>query len=70
MLLGLDDLRGEMPEGTERSRAEGARIAEVVDRYRQILAPWAADDDEGALILAMQVAAVTHFAPVQDGDTE
>ena len=35
----------------------------MFDRYSAALVPFARDDDEGAVITAMQVVAYTHFAP-------
>jgi len=64
MVLGLVDERGAIPEAaTPAQQAEGRAFAEVFDRYSAELVPWARDDDEGAVITAMQVLAYTHFAP-------
>lgn len=64
MVLGLADERGSLPENRDPAQlAEGAAFAEVFDRYSEALVPWARDDDEGAVITAMQVVAFTHFAP-------
>lgn len=64
MVLGLADERGSIPESTSSAQlAEGAAFADVFDRYSAALVPWARDDDEGAVITAMQVLAYTHFAP-------
>lgn len=64
MVLGLVDERGPLPENSSQAQlAEGARFVEVLDRYTEALVPFARDDDEGALITAMQVLAYTNFAP-------
>jgi len=64
MVLGLADERGPIPvAGTPAQRAEGDAFLAVLDRYREALVPWARNDDEGAVITAMQVLAYTHFAP-------
>ena len=64
MVLGLADERGPIPvAGSEAQRAEGQELLAVLDRYREALVPWARDEDEGAVITAMQVLAYTHFAP-------
>lgn len=64
MVLGLADERGPIPvAGSEAQRAEGQELLAVLDRYRDALVPWARDEDEGAVITAMQVLAYTHFAP-------
>lgn len=64
MVLGIADERSPMPvAGTERQLAEGAALAEVFDRYSAALVPWAREDDEDAVITAMQVLGYTHFAP-------
>lgn len=64
MVIGFVDERGAIPASSDSDqRAEGAAFAEVFDRYSAALVPWARDDDEGAVIAAMQVVAYTHFAP-------
>jgi hypothetical protein len=64
MVLGLADERHEIPVNSDHAqRAEGGAFADVFDRYSAALVPWARDDDEGAVITAMQVVAYTHFAP-------
>ncbi|MCM3657251.1 hypothetical protein M3147_08310 [Agromyces mediolanus] len=64
MVLGLADERGAIPEAaTAAQLAEGRAFAEVFERYSAELVPWARNDDEGAVITAMQVLAYTHFAP-------
>lgn len=64
MVLGLADERRAIPAPTDSAQiAEGNRFADVFDRYSAALVPWARDDDEGAVITAMQVLAYTHFAP-------
>jgi hypothetical protein len=64
MVLGFVDERGPIPATTDAAQlAEGAAFVEVFDRYSAALVPWARDDDEGAVITAMQVLAYTHFAP-------
>ncbi|MFF2486043.1 hypothetical protein ACFVSU_06565 [Microbacterium sp. NPDC058062] len=64
MVLGFIDERREIPPNTDVSQlAEGAAFADVFDRYSAALVPFARDDDEGAVITAMQVLAYTHFAP-------
>lgn len=64
MVLGIADERGPMPvAGTEQQLAEGAAFVEVFDRYSAALVPWAREDDEDAVITAMQVLGYTHFAP-------
>ncbi|WP_341935782.1 hypothetical protein MRBLWO14_001453 [Microbacterium sp. LWO14-1.2] len=64
MVLGLADERGTpIPvAGSAAQRAEGRDFLAVLDRYRDALVPWARDEDEGAVITAMQVLAYTHFA--------
>ncbi|WP_308798854.1 hypothetical protein [Agromyces silvae] len=64
MVLGLADERGAIPENTDVAQLEeGRTFADVFDRYSAALVPWARNDDEGAVITAMQVLAYTHFAP-------
>ena len=64
MILGIADERGSIPPAPDSSQlAEGRAFAEVFDRYSAALVPWARDEDEGAVITAMQVLAFTHFAP-------
>ena len=64
MVLGFVDETREIPANTDAAQlAEGAAFAEVFDRYSAALVPWAREDDEGAVITAMQVLAYTHFAP-------
>lgn len=64
MVLGLADERGPIAANRDAAqRDEGAAFAEVLDRYRAALVPFARPDDEGAVITAMQVLAYTHFAP-------
>jgi hypothetical protein len=64
MVLGFVDERREIPVNAEPAQlAEGAVFADVFDRYSAALVPWAREDDEGAVITAMQVLAYTHFAP-------
>jgi len=64
MVLGFADERRTIPENAdEAQRAEGRRFADVFDRYSAALVPFARDEDEGAVITAMQVLAYTHFAP-------
>ena len=73
MVIGLVDERGAIPAGaTAEQLAEGAAFAEVFDRYAAALVPWARDDDEDAVIVAMQVVAYTHLAPgsLPLGDSE
>jgi hypothetical protein len=75
MVLGLADERGPIPTATAAAQlAEGAAFLDVFDRYSAALVPWARDDDEGAVITAMQVLAFTHFAPgatpLSDAGTE
>jgi hypothetical protein len=74
MVLGFVDERRAIPEATDAAqRAEGAAFAGVFDRYTAALVPFARDEDEGAVITAMQVLAYTHFAPgaapIQDAAT-
>lgn len=64
MVLGLADERRSIPAATDAAQLdEGAAFADVFDRYSAALVPWARDEDEGAVITAMQVLAYTHFAP-------
>jgi hypothetical protein len=64
MVLGFVDERREIPVNSDAAQlAEGGAFADVFDRYSAALVPWARDDDEGAVITAMQVVAYTHFAP-------
>ncbi|QKJ18271.1 hypothetical protein [Microbacterium hominis] len=64
MVLGFVDERREIPVNSDAAQlAEGTAFADVFDRYSAALVPWARDDDEGAVITAMQVLAYTHFAP-------
>ena len=64
MVLGLADERGAIPAATDAAQlAEGAALADVLDRYADALVPFARPGDEGAVITAMQVLAYTHFAP-------
>jgi len=64
MVLGLADERRALPVNTDAAQlAEGQRFAAVLDHYTDALVPFARDDDEGAVITAMQVLAYTHFAP-------
>ncbi|WP_439592983.1 hypothetical protein [Microbacterium sp.] len=64
MVLGFVDERGPIPAASDPAQlAEGASYADVFDRYTEALVPFARDDDEGAVIAAMQVVAFTHFAP-------
>ena len=63
MVLGFVDERGPIPPADGAQRDEGAAFAEVFDRDSAGLVPWSRDDDEGAVITAMQVLAYTHFAP-------
>lgn len=64
MVLTLADERGTLVNATDDDRrVEGGVFADVLERYSAALTPWARDDDEGALITAMQVLAYTHFAP-------
>lgn len=64
MVLGLADERGTIPANTNPDQlTEGATFASVFTRYSDALVPFARNDDEGAVITAMQVLAYTHFAP-------
>lgn len=64
MVLGFIDERREIPASTDAAQlAEGNAFADVFDRYTDALVPFARDEDEGAVITAMQVVAYTHFAP-------
>lgn len=64
MVLGLADERRALPANPDAAqRAEGGRYADVFDRYSAALVPFARDDDEGAVITAMQVVGYTHFRP-------
>ena len=64
MVLGFVDERGPIADASSGAQlAEGAAFCDVFDRYAEALVPWARDDDEGAVITAMQVLAFTHFAP-------
>ncbi len=64
MVLGFADERAPIPVGAGPEQlAEGRAFLDVFDRYRAALVPFARDDDEGAVITAMQVLAYTHFAP-------
>ena len=64
MVLGLADERGPIPVNADAAqRAEAQVFLDVFDRYSAALVPFARDDDEGAVITAMQVLAYTHFAP-------
>jgi len=64
MVLGLADERGPIPSNSDAGQvAEGRALADVFDRYAAALVPWARNDDEGAVITAMQVLAYTHFVP-------
>ncbi|MEU1972983.1 hypothetical protein ABZ477_15115 [Microbacterium sp. NPDC019599] len=64
MVLGFADERGPIPVNADPAqRAEGQTFLDVFDRYSAALVPFARDDDEGAVITAMQVLAYTHFAP-------
>lgn len=64
MVLGFVDERRQIPRNTDAAQlAEGGALADVFDQYSAALVPWARDDDEGAVITAMQVLAYTHFAP-------
>ena len=67
MVLGLADERGRIPANTDAAQlAEGRIYADTFERYAQQLVPFARQDDEGGVITAMQVLAVTHFAPGAD----
>ncbi|MBO1739179.1 hypothetical protein [Leifsonia sp. TF02-11] len=73
MVLGIADERGALPVASSGAQLdEGRAFADVFDRYSAALVPWARDDDEGAVITAMQVLAFTHFtpgaAPITEGD--
>lgn len=71
MVLGLADERRAIPANpSAQQRAEGAALASVFDRYAAALVPFAREDDEGAVITAMQVLAYTHFAPGAEPSTE
>ena len=64
MVLGFVDERGPIPAATDAAQlVEGAAFGDVFDRYSEALVPWARDEDEGAVITAMQVLAYEHFAP-------
>ncbi|MRX44762.1 hypothetical protein [Agromyces kandeliae] len=64
MVLGLADERGAIPAAaTAEQLAEGRAFAEGFDLYANALVPWARDDDEGAVIVAMGALGFTHFAP-------
>lgn len=64
MVLGFADERRAIPVNSNAAqRAEGVAFADVFDRYSAALVPFARDEDEGAVITAMQVLAYTHFAP-------
>jgi hypothetical protein len=64
MVLGFVDERGPIPAASDPAQlAEGAAYADVFDRFTEALVPFARDDDEGAVIAAMQVVAYTHFGP-------
>lgn len=64
MVLGFVDETREIPVNSNAAQlVEGAAFADVFDRYSAALVPWAREDDEGAVITAMQVLAYTHFAP-------
>jgi hypothetical protein len=64
MVLGLADERSAIPvNASDDQRAEGDRLADVFDHYSEALVPFARNDDEGAVITAMQVLAYTHFSP-------
>lgn len=64
MVLGIADERGPIAVAADAAQlAEGTAFADVFDRYAEALVPFARDDDEGAVITAMQVVAYTHFAP-------
>lgn len=64
MVLALVDERGtfEVAEHAD-SRVEGARYAELLAAYTELLTPPEAfsEDDEGGVITAMQVLAYRHF---------
>lgn len=67
MVLALVDERGDsfaVAEGAG-SRAEGARYAELLADYTELLTPPDVfrEDDEGGVITAMQVLAYRHFDP-------
>lgn len=73
MVLGLADERRTIPASPAGAHlAEGRAFADVFDQYSAALVPWARDEDEGAVITAMQVLAFTNFAPgaapIQEGD--
>ena len=64
MVLGIADERGSIPAAPAGAQLDAGRaFTEVFDRYTAALVPWARDEDEGAVITAMQVLAFTHFAP-------
>ena len=64
MVLGFVDERGPIAAASDPAQlAEGGAYADVFDRYAAALVPFARDEDEGAVIAAMQVVAYTHFAP-------
>ncbi len=65
MVLGLVDERHSIPRNADAAQlAEGAALAGALTAYHRELVPFARDDDEGALITAMQVVAFTRFEPV------
>lgn len=64
MILGLVDERRSIPGNTDAAQlAAGSALEEALTAYHRELVPFARDDDEGALITAMQVVAVAHFEP-------
>lgn len=64
MVLGLVDERRRIPVNTDAAQlAAGSAFENVLTAYHRELVPFARDDDEGALITAMQVVAVAHFEP-------
>ena len=65
MVLGLVDERRSIPRNTDDAQlAAGAVLAEALISYHRELVPFARDDDEGALVTAMQVVAFARFDPV------
>ncbi|MFN8193738.1 MAG: hypothetical protein U0R80_05560 [Nocardioidaceae bacterium] len=69
MVLALVDERRPISIASDASsRREGARYAELLASYTELLCPAEVfpEDDEGGVITAMQVLAYEHFLPEDD----
>ena len=62
MVLALVNEVGPSPDvGQEPVRADGQRLAQSTDRFRDALLPRSRDDDMGCLITVLQAAAYADF---------